>query len=143
MATLIFLVSWHRNDLLDFLSFHRQTKVFLKYWHADKLADQLLKAQEAVITIQKGTLQENDIKETPCFCRFRPISILSPISLVSWPSLKENKFTPPPLPITLTGLPLNLLSRLLTVERNETRLYSSVEIKIVIIFFDEHAISTP
>nr|XP_058963310.1 myosin-IIIb-like [Pocillopora verrucosa] len=30
-----------------------QTKVFLKYWHADKLADQLLKAQEAVITIQK------------------------------------------------------------------------------------------
>ena len=55
MAMLIFLVSWHRNDLLDFLSFHRQTKVFLKYWHADKLADQLLKAQEAVITIQKGT----------------------------------------------------------------------------------------
>ena len=55
MATLIFLVSWHRNDLLDFLSLHRQTKVFLKYWHADKLADQLLKAQEAVITIQKGT----------------------------------------------------------------------------------------
>ena len=50
-----FFVSWHRNDLLDFLSFHRQTKVFLKYWHADKLADQLLKAQEAVITIQKGT----------------------------------------------------------------------------------------
>lgn len=30
-----------------------RTKVFLKYWHAEKLAEQLQKAQEAVITIQK------------------------------------------------------------------------------------------
>ena len=67
MATLIFLVSWHRNDLLDFLSFHRQTKVFLKYWHADKLADQLLKAQEAVITIQKGTFTGKRYKRDAVF----------------------------------------------------------------------------
>ncbi|KAJ7348746.1 hypothetical protein OS493_039311, partial [Desmophyllum pertusum] len=30
-----------------------RTKVFLKYWHAEKLSEQLQKAQEAVITIQK------------------------------------------------------------------------------------------
>jgi len=30
-----------------------RTKVFLKYWHAEKLAEQLQKAQEAVIKIQK------------------------------------------------------------------------------------------
>ncbi|CAH3188478.1 unnamed protein product [Porites evermanni] len=33
-----------------------RTKVFLKYWHVEKLLEQLQKAQEAVITIQKGTV---------------------------------------------------------------------------------------
>lgn len=31
-----------------------RTKVFLKYWHTEKLGEQLQKAQEAVITIQKA-----------------------------------------------------------------------------------------
>ena len=37
-----------------FRSILRRTKVFLKYWHAEKLTEQLQKAQEAVIKIQKG-----------------------------------------------------------------------------------------
>lgn len=37
--------------------FCRRTKVFLKYWHVEKLLEQLQKAQEAVITIQKGAVQ--------------------------------------------------------------------------------------
>lgn len=30
--------------------------MFLKYWHTEKLGEQLQKAQEAVITIQKGNV---------------------------------------------------------------------------------------
>lgn len=37
-----------------FRSILRRTKVFLKYWHAEKLTEQLQKAQEAVIKIQRG-----------------------------------------------------------------------------------------
>ena len=39
---------------LHFVQSIRKTKVFLKYWHTEKLAEQLEKAQEAVIAIQKG-----------------------------------------------------------------------------------------
>ena len=39
---------------LHFVQSIRKTKVFLKYWHTEKLAEQLEKAQGAVITIQKG-----------------------------------------------------------------------------------------
>lgn len=39
---------------LHFAQSIRKTKVFLKYWHTEKLAEQLEKAQRAVITIQKG-----------------------------------------------------------------------------------------
>ena len=39
---------------LHFVQSIRKTKVFLKYWHTEKLAEQLEKAQRAVITIQKG-----------------------------------------------------------------------------------------
>ena len=38
-----------------FRSIVRRTKVFLKYWHAEQLSEQLQKVQEAVIKIQKGT----------------------------------------------------------------------------------------
>ena len=44
-----------------FLSILRRTKVFLKYWHAEKLAEQLQKAQEAVIKIQKGTCHYEEV----------------------------------------------------------------------------------
>ncbi|PFX20078.1 Myosin-IIIb [Stylophora pistillata] len=48
-----------RISFADFID--RRTKVFLKYWHAEKLAEQLQKAQEAVITIQKEILRKKTL----------------------------------------------------------------------------------
>ncbi|KAJ7365813.1 hypothetical protein OS493_002534 [Desmophyllum pertusum] len=80
-----------------------RTKVFLKYWHAEKLSEQLQKAQKAVITIQKDELLQQDNKKKEEILKLKTLNYTA-LLFPSTPVVEDDDDFPPPPPDAL-GLP--------------------------------------